>query len=773
MLILESEPTEPAGNFRLSHASATATKSSLTPPHEELVSSFLCPPLPKAPCAASGRPSCVHLCTGIGHLQAPMPLKANVENQVTARGSKFLQILRTYISSCQKGAPIPVVLQVGKAFLGSLSLPGKITPRCLEECWRLASTSTGTWPNARIYSGPLLLAFSTPLELQKNRLFYKRTVGLVITVVPEVRGGGAKDDNYQLAVSKLASTCLERGVPLERASAAAQALVKGAGAKACLHAQQSGDAKEIWISLQGLAKSHSVEWPEADNRTERAAKRIQRAIRKKQLQNHMSASTNSFRLGPSVWLGMDEMPVQLLDKIELRTTGIYFTDAHESSKEDLALWAVTHSDASRHLLACCFHQVGSTPIRPTFAVNAQVDVTTTVVCSFEMQKDDLPANKNWTDLVQGPVRAVQAAFASEGVSKAITSHLSVQEGEQAHRSSVTLSSTGPKSLPPFCLACSKSLVTTMCTLSLATWTTDRPLSGWRIVWVTATRAETVRQAALLPSQHGLVRSRNKFGVRVPSAHFGEAFKKLRPADNVPIEIEVKELFKLGPVPIGATSDKIAAWASDLKWPVRVLRSLGPAHWLLGASSSPPTECLCVNGRAVLLTRLPGRSQQAPVVIGHGPLKRISTPQPTQHQDPAEDPWDVQDPWSQYKGSKNKAESKAASASSMPSNRPPDTAQAARLQALEHGLATLQAQHQQSIRDREVEKQQVANEFRNLRGDMKNLHNTLSSQVQTSLDSLRAAQLQQEQQVKNGMDELKMLLLQTPAEKKQRKEPSHE
>ena len=196
-----------------------------------------------------------------------------------------------------------------------------------------------------MYSGPVPLEFCTPLQAQQARLFSKASTGPLITIVPEVRGGGTKDDNVQLATSRLASSCLEKGISLDKASTAAHALVKGAGAKACLHAHQSGDAKTVWASLQKLAQLHSVDWPEADNRTERAAKRIQRAIRRKKLQSQMSATAAAFRLDPSVWQGMDEMPVQLLDKIELHTTGIYLTDAQESSREDLALWAGIHSDA--------------------------------------------------------------------------------------------------------------------------------------------------------------------------------------------------------------------------------------------------------------------------------------------------------------------------------------------------------------------------------------------------------------------------------------------
>ena len=411
----------------------------------------------------------------------------------------------------------------------------------------------------------------------------------------------------------------------------------------------------------------------------------------------------------------------------------------------------------------------------TFAANAQVDVTSRIVCSFEMQKDDLPEDKSWTDLVQGPVRAVQTAFSVVGVNKAITSPWgrSYRAGGRASTPLLSDSFLFRAKVPSSLLPCLLQKSGYNHVYVVPRNVEDRPLPGWRIVWITGSRSEAVRQATLLPSQHGLVRSRNKFGVRVPSGNFTEAFQKPRPSETVPVEIEVKELFKLGPVHIGATSEKIAAWAPALKWPVRVLRSLGPAHWLLGAASPPPTECPRLNGTPVLITKLPGRSQQTPVIISHSPIQRVPPAKQHQQHDLTEDPWDVQDPWSEYKESTRKVESKAASSSSQPPARHPDTAHSARLLALENGLATLQAQHQQSVRDREVEKQQVATEFHNLRGDMQNLHNTLSSQVQTSLDSLRAAQLQQEKQVKTGMDELKMLLLQSSADKKPRKEHSHE
>ena len=747
-----------------------------------------------------------HVNTGPYKCLLPAPASLILPGtQATLRERLFLLLVHECTRSFPDLGKYFVTFQVRKAVLGQLCLPSQVTPCLLEGCWRLASAAAGVWPNARVYSGPFPLEFFKPLRAQEDRFFVKASMGICITVVPEVRGGGAKDENLQLAVSRFASTCLERGISLDNASAASQALVQRAGAKACLNAFQSGDANATWGALQTLAQLHSVEWPAGDNRTEKAAKRIQRAIRRKKLQTSLTASASAFRLDPSVWLGMDEMPVQLLERIELHATGLFFTDPHESSRDDLALWEGINSDAlcvvflghscpdpdtcaghitapatcvstgARHLLACCFHQVGTTPIRPTFAADAQVDVTSTVVCSFEMQSDDLPEGASWTDLAQGPVRAVHSAFASTGVSKAITSPWGRSYRAKGRASTPLLCDSFlfrakvPAALLPGLLQKSGYNHVYVVPRTVE----NRPLPGWRIIWLTATRAEAVRQAALLPSQHGLVRSRNKFGVRVPSQNFAEAFQKLKPTDTVPIDIEVRELYKLGPVHIGATSDKIAAWATALKWPVRVLRSLGPAHWLLGAASPPPTECPCLNGTPVLVTKLPGRSQQAPVVISHGPIQRPPAAKQVQQHNLDADPWDTQDPWSQYRGNPPKVESKAASSSSNPPTRQPDAASSARLQALEHGLATLQAQRQQSVKDRELEKQQVASEFRNIRGDMQSMHTNLSSQVQASLESFRAAQLQQEQQVKAGMDELKMLLLQSNADKKPRKDHSHE
>ena len=83
--------------------------------------------------------------------------------------------------------------------------------------------------------------------------------------------------------------------------------------------------------------------------------------------------------------------------------------------------AFCNRTGDRHLLACCYHDLGSTPIRPTFHTDATVDVSTAICCSFAMYRDDLPQGLNWQSVVAGPVKAVQHAFSEVGISKVISS----------------------------------------------------------------------------------------------------------------------------------------------------------------------------------------------------------------------------------------------------------------------------------------------------------------------------------------------------------------
>ena len=70
------------------------------------------------------------------------------------------------------------------------------------------------------------------------------------------------------------------------------------------------------------------------------------------------------------------------------------------------------------------------------------------------------------------------------------------------------------------------------------------------VWLAGTGEEVAQAAAQVPCQLGLVRSKQRFGVRVQAEKHVEAFKLLRPTDALPAQVEVKSVYKLSGLPPG-------------------------------------------------------------------------------------------------------------------------------------------------------------------------------------------------------------------------------
>ena len=139
--------------------------------------------------AASNPSRCLGLPTDLQSAQ-PMPC-GPFSPQTTEHEGLFLRILKECISSYPCSDRLLVSFRVKNKFFGGLLLPGIVTPNFLENCWKLACQKSGAWPTARFYSGPFSLQFDTPLAAQQHRFFLKASFGIVLTVMPEIRGGGA------------------------------------------------------------------------------------------------------------------------------------------------------------------------------------------------------------------------------------------------------------------------------------------------------------------------------------------------------------------------------------------------------------------------------------------------------------------------------------------------------------------------------------------------------------------------------------------------------
>ena len=342
----------------------------------------------------------------------------------------------------------PFVLQVGTRTLRVAKLPADLTPRLLEAAWRRASAATGCWPGAQAFSGPRRLPFeATLLSLTAQGAFHKQasTDLPVITIHPECRGGGVKDENLQLAKTKLGTLLIERGVTLSQANVAVDSFVAAVGATASLASLSLPNPMDRWQKLCAQARSVGQTLPSGDNRTERAAQRIQKAVRRRRLSSSKPVVAADFQLVEGTWCGIDDSPVPVLDTITSESSGVILMDPGQANPQDLGLLCNFGAEAlcvvvpgfdcpdpetcsgrastpvlhratgSKHLIAVCYHNLGDTAISPFVQHGSQVEISGVVCCTFCMHRDECPSTEMWHETVQAPVRSVAQLFKAKGV----------------------------------------------------------------------------------------------------------------------------------------------------------------------------------------------------------------------------------------------------------------------------------------------------------------------------------------------------------------------
>ena len=719
----------------------------------------------------------------------------------------WLAQLRQFGRTADAGLVGPFVMQVEGRTLCESCLSPALKVADIEQCWRVAGDAAGCWPVARIYSVPFFLDASLTLgqlcaEEGGPRVCRKGPGRLIaITVMPEVRGGtGSKDANFALAKSRVASLLLDQGVPLADTTVAVEQLVPALGATACLNALGSSDVQERWHALQSSAVRAGLTLPATVGATTRAAQRIQKAIRRRKLPQPAAVAACDFQLQPEDWCGMDEQAVPVLDAITPDCTGVILLDRNQADEQDLALLRNMGSEAlcvvipghscpdadtcngrisipvlhrssgKHHLIAACYHNLGDTDIVPHCVHGSSVEVEGAVCCSFGMHSDEC-SGPEWQAAVRAPVRTVVDAFKANGLPQVLE-----------HPWARSFRAAGRPANPPSCdsfLFYAKVAARDLKGLLqqsgfnrvyMVPRTWDRQVNAdWSVVWLPGSKTDVEKQALLVSEHAGLVRGKNKFGLRVKQAHFQRVYRQLKPGMPVPEAVVVKAMYKVGPLPASANAEAVLSWAKQLSWPVRVLKTLGPQFWLLGAEHAPPATSAMFNGHRVLVSPVQPRAPQPPIVQAGGPVPR---PAP-KHTTTEEDPWTTNDPWRQYRDRTGNV----APGAPVPVVAPAKTIdqnlvarlhqQEERLALMESSIDQLREETAQAAKDRVADKLQFNQDLQGVRVEVQGLGNTLQQQFQAGVEALRAAQAQQDLQMNNGLAELKALMLANVDNKKAR------
>ena len=683
----------------------------------------------------------------------------------------------------------------------SRTIPAGFHLDILEQWWQEVARVTHLEPGSRVYSGPHRVPMpATPQSLltgDSGPCLRRRHGTLSLSVHPHYHAGGNKEENKQLAMTKLATLCLTQGADLTSTTVFVNALLDAAGAQKLSQIMSDVAESNRWEAVCDLAKLREVSVPELANQHAKAEARARKASQRAKAQ-HQKLMAADIVPDDGFFINEDGTAAVFLEQMTPGATGVYVVDPPQAPElistlsgvqpDELAILVVGHFEhpqqpclpvsfpalagdpPSRVLIAGHLCNLGGKHVSLRHAAQAEVKLQETFCCQFMVHQNDLEPDQ-WLQLTQHPVRYVTETFKSSGCAKTFASpwarSFTCQGRPSAPAAAEQLSfhaRVDKDDMEPLLKASGHNCMYVI----PKTWD-KQPHPSYAVIWLGSNRAEAVRAAMQCSDQLGVVRNKSRFGIRVHEKHYNRVYAALMPGKQVPTKMVVTLLFRAGPFPLQAGPEDIVSWAEKCKWTIKVMKSLGAAHWLLGANQAPPAHCVAFNGHAVLLSPIKGREQQRPT-LQSGHVQKVPTSTVAQLSPKDEDPWLHNDPWKAYRkpqtastlGSRSMP---AASAAAVRSLEGPTEARFKehdmRMGAIEAGLQELKQQSQERFEQLQAERQEDRSRSQasiaDLNLQVQSMSTEFSKQLQQSVESLQGAQAQQMQQVMMNFDELKSLL----------------
>ena len=678
---------------------------------------------------------------------------------------------------------IEVKVQLEGTTLWIGALPEDLTFDDVLELWSLAGRQLLLTALARVFSGPKQVA--PEMTLAEASLgpcppgFRTKGGRLLISLMPETRGGGAKDQKYKDAQSGLAALLLDKGHSLPDVTLVTDKLLSLAGAARVQRVLDLIDSGNQWFQLQTLAKQFNVTLPEAQPRTARAAATVLHEASRRASQKPPQLHAGDFQLVPGYFRNADGTPAKVLTKLLPGMSGVKLCDAGEASKliadfanscaDELGVVVLGHqcpqasscqgslgvpavtAQGDKVILQACWHSLGQRKLQVGCDHDAQVSPPEAVCACVSVFQDELDGKQAWQLFTTNPVRAVVERLRASDSSAS----LEAPWGRSYRLDSKPSSPAECNSIQFHCRVQRAELLALLrlsghnhVYITPKTWTNE-VLPGFSIIWLSGDREEAARSCLQIPDhQLGLIRSRQRYGVRVADASYQAAWAKLKPGVDQPPKVEVNELYKLLSVPPELRGQDLQEWGKTVKWPLRPLRCLGPRQWLVGAQGPPPEGLHSINSHAVLIQPVAPRAGTKPILkAGRNPRPQVAQPGPAS----AVDPMQVNDPWSQYLSTNAAATPKPAP------TRQPDAPtqqrfdlQENRLQKLEAGFAALQKG--QTELHQHVDQQVVK-----VRADLNDFHKDFEQQLRANAEQQQQAQALQQSQLQAGIAEIKAML----------------
>ena len=689
---------------------------------------------------------------------------------------------------------VSVEIQLVAKSLWKGKLPASFRPQCLAKWWGLASQAVGLPTAARVYSGPYQIDPEAPLRMlvadgTAKKFVRKRTQSLLLSVMPSMHGGGAKEEKLQNAQSQVAQLCLARGLTLAEATKVTTQLAQHAGQTKMQQALDAEDEPKQWEQMQVLLSSAGLKVPASPkDLAARVTRKTPHQARRRQL-FASPLKAEAFTIAGEFFLNDDGSACSHLHSLLPRASGVILLD-HEiaagaipdlmpfgpdefgiisigrrcphppTCQQKLHVPVHAKGEEGHILLACCLHNLGEKKVRVNSRQVDNISIVDTVPCTFAAHADEWPGDTSWAELTASPVKTIAELFRQEGIQQPLR-----QPWARVFKLNGRVSTPEHCNYVQFQACTEKSTLPTLLRLSghKGAYVVPRDaegqiLAGWSIVWVSSSKPDAIRAAMGVRDQAGIVRARDRFGIRVPENTFDATFKALRPNQDPQPRITVRFLFKLCPVPAGATEQALHQWSK-----------LQSREWLIGAAAQPPAGWLTFNGETLLTVPVPQKAREQSIIqAGRRPMAKPSNAKPEYASTAsATDPWLTSDPWADYFRQQAKPAKSSSAASGPPRSIPPEAPiasrfqeQDTRLQKLESAVLALQTGQEDQSRQAREDKEAMVSSL-----------STMQAHFTASLEAMQAAQQRQQDQLSQGMAELKSIVL-AVGQQDQSKKPRH-
>jgi hypothetical protein len=174
-----------------------------------------------------------------------------------------------------------------------------------------------------------------------------------------------------------------------------------------------------------------------------------------------------------------------------------------------------------------------------------------------------------------------------------------------------------------------------------------PSDEYQVVWLPqAGFSAAQHQSQCEPMSVGLARSGNRYGIRIPSAHFQQVFQKLKP-EGLFLSPGTRQSWLCGPWPYGSDRKSIAKVFQGWPWQARPIQPAkaikGGVLWLVQSVVDPPQTVYNLPHGQVMISKCDsakeGTTESGSVVGPQSTVELCATSSTA-------DPWLTKDPWQQ-------------------------------------------------------------------------------------------------------------------------------